>query len=183
MLLIWGVSSLASFSLGAVYAPTDPSGAMIPQSVQVLALAAAILFLAGVGGLDVIKRIRRAGGSSGAPHAEAVTALVEGLRADAGWRGEVTQALSTLLDTTAELSRSLQEARGAVLADAQQTRHNVEVPALNAVRELVRRTEGIDFMVHGFDEHVKDVEQVAKDAEAIRAHTSFLVTRAGGNPS
>jgi len=166
ILLIWAVSSLASFSLGAVMHTTDPLGFDIPTSIQVLALAAAVLFLAGVGSLDVIRRIRRAGVGEGKPQTEAITALVDGLRADSTWRGEVTAALAALMDTSREMARALQEHRGAILSDAQQTRHNVEVPTLNAARELVRRTEGVEFLIRDFQTVKEQVDDLSRRARS-----------------
>lgn len=129
-------------------------GVDVPEPYRLIVLTTLAVFLAIIGGFSLLKRFRLVG----APHSDFGAQLAEALTTQAGWRGEVTAILASMMGSTASLpalsqalstvageaklqTAQLQELRNAILLDNSKTRHEVLAPMKAVVDATYREID------------------------------------------
>ena len=129
------LSSVAAAGLGALFALQAP----VKDTVQMVAAVVVVLALAGVGLLQLVQKFKGTGGAA------------EGVE-QVKWRTEVTASLGQIGTTTAKMAAYLSDLR-----------HDLLVPAYNLLLDLNQRAEGIEHVIHDFDEMKKKIEELYRN--------------------
>lgn len=128
----------------------------VSPTVEVLATAVVILGLAGVGLLQIVRRLQTAGPRrepSGEPHSQRVgDALIQALTSTAEWRAEVTQTLRSISRNTEFLIQDLRETRHSIRGDLAPLQVNVGL--------IEASTEGLQGVVHDFPRLLRQVDEL-----------------------